>query len=83
MNYVSHSFLNLFSNSLKFTSHPPVIKIWGKESDGAMTICFEDNGIGLAICKRIMDIHHGTIVVSGSPGEGCTFIIELPAAQKR
>ena len=35
-------------------------------------------GLGLAICKSIIDAHHGTITVESSPGKGCTFRIFLP-----
>jgi chemotaxis family two-component system sensor kinase Cph1 len=39
---------------------------------------YEGSGIGLAICKRIVEIHHGRIYVGSIPGEGSVFIIELP-----
>ncbi|WP_316842575.1 HAMP domain-containing sensor histidine kinase [Pedobacter gandavensis] len=37
----------------------------------------EGNGIGLALTKKIVDLHHGTIVVISEPGEGSTFILTL------
>jgi signal transduction histidine kinase len=37
-------------------------------------------GLGLAVTKRIVDNHHGTISVDSSPGRGATFIIDLPVA---
>jgi two-component system, LuxR family, sensor kinase FixL len=36
------------------------------------------SGIGLAICKRIVEHHGGTIIAKSKPGEGATFIVELP-----
>jgi signal transduction histidine kinase len=43
---------------------------------------YEGTGIGLSICKKIVDVHHGTIGVESVEGEGTTFTIELPSANK-
>lgn len=37
-------------------------------------------GIGLAITKRIIELHGGTIRAESAPGEGTTFVITLPLA---
>jgi light-regulated signal transduction histidine kinase (bacteriophytochrome) len=37
-------------------------------------------GIGLAICKRIVENHKGIITATGKPGEGATFDIYIPAS---
>lgn len=42
---------------------------------------YEGNGIGLAICKGIVENHRGTLKVKSVVGEGSTFIITLPAKQ--
>ncbi|MEI6947041.1 ATP-binding protein [Paraflavisolibacter sp. H34] len=39
-------------------------------------------GIGLAICKKIVDNHYGLIAADGHPGEGAVFTVILPVSQK-
>jgi PAS domain S-box-containing protein len=40
---------------------------------------YPGTGIGLAICKRIVDRYHGRIWVDSEPGEGTSFHFALPA----
>lgn len=40
---------------------------------------YSGTGIGLAICKKIVENHKGTISATGKPGKGATFTILLPA----
>ena len=40
---------------------------------------YEGSGIGLAICRKIVLRHHGTIEVYGALGQGTEFVVRLPA----
>jgi PAS domain S-box-containing protein len=40
---------------------------------------YSGTGIGLAMCKKIVENHHGHIFARSQPGEGATFHLVLPA----
>ncbi|AGF78470.1 PAS domain S-box [Desulfocapsa sulfexigens DSM 10523] len=42
---------------------------------------YQGTGIGLSICKKIIERHHGTITAEGIPDKGASFIITLPLHQ--
>jgi PAS domain S-box-containing protein len=42
---------------------------------------YEGTGVGLAVCRRIVDRHGGSITARSQPGKGATFIVTLPAQQ--
>ncbi len=115
---ISQLFLNLISNSIKFCTKTPVIRIDAeiisnnalpdnempagtyvklaftdngigfeqKYADQIFTIFqrlhntgdYEGTGIGLALCKKIVDNHRGRIDVTSEPGVGTVVTILLP-----
>jgi two-component system sensor histidine kinase/response regulator len=41
----------------------------------------KSTGLGLAICRKIVEAHHGVIAVENLPDRGCEFRVTLPAYQ--
>jgi signal transduction histidine kinase len=41
---------------------------------------YEGTGIGLAVCRRIVEGHRGSLTARSTPGEGATFEITLPTS---
>ena len=54
-----------------------LFKSFGKTSS-LPTAGEKSTGLGLAICKRIIEVHHGKIGVESRPGQGATFWFSLP-----
>ena len=42
---------------------------------------YEGSGVGLSVCRRVVELHGGWIRARSAPGEGATFEIDLPNTQ--
>jgi signal transduction histidine kinase len=53
-------------------------RIFDRFERGVLSHNYGGLGLGLYICRRIVQSHHGTIRVDSEPGQGATFTVELP-----
>ena len=44
---------------------------------------FSGSGIGLALCKKVVQNHYGYITARSEPGKGSTFFVYLPKSNKK
>ncbi len=64
-----------FEESLREEIFAPFRRLHGRSS------IYEGTGMGLAICRKIVERHQGTITAASKPGKGSTFIVSLPKKQ--
>jgi light-regulated signal transduction histidine kinase (bacteriophytochrome) len=60
-----------FKNEYAAKIFRPFVRLHGKSK-------FSGNGMGLAICKKIVENHHGFIYASSNEKEGALFVLLLP-----
>ncbi|WP_204137555.1 response regulator [Halomicronema sp. CCY15110] len=49
-----------------------------RQADGSTNRRYEGTGLGLALVKELVSLHHGSIDVASTYGQGTTFAITLP-----
>ena len=42
---------------------------------------YEGSGVGLAVCRKIVERHGGTITATSQEGNGAAFMVKLPTTQ--
>lgn len=51
------------------------------QADAGQNRVQEGSGIGLALARELVELHHGDIRVASEPGKGTTFFIKLPTGK--
>ena len=73
-------FQNIVGNAIKYRGEkPPEVHVGAEQRNGQWLFSVRDNGIGMAICKKIVEHHGGSIWVDSEPGRGSTFHFTIPA----
>jgi len=52
-----------------------------RQVDGALERKYEGAGIGLALTRRLVELHQGTLAIESRPGVGTTVTVRFPASR--
>lgn len=76
---MTQALLNLLSNAVKFTPRGGRIELVAGEGKWkTFVIRINDNGLGLPLARRLVELHQGTLKVESELGKGTTVILTLP-----
>jgi signal transduction histidine kinase/CheY-like chemotaxis protein len=53
-----------------------------RQVDGSASREFQGAGLGLALVRRFVEMHHGRVSVESALGQGSTFTVRLPVSQR-
>jgi CheY-like chemotaxis protein len=53
-----------------------------QQVEGELNRRYQGTGLGLPICRKLIELHGGTIKVASTPGTGSTFTIILPISSR-
>jgi two-component system sensor histidine kinase ResE len=66
----------IFERFYRIESHPLAFA----DGDATAPPVEPSHGIGLTICREVVEAHKGTIIAESEPGKGSRFIVSLPLA---